>query len=343
MNTPQPAKLTVRWGAGRLGAMAHLILSLAAAAALGYLAFATLPPLLSGGMLAVDPYVSGRALLLAAGIYVVGHAFRAMRLALLIGGWDVGLRLIASFHFMSAGVSLAAPLKLGEVYRIAELSNLIGAFTRAVEIVWWERVLDVLALVVIMLVAMNDVSNVNFQPFMGVLVIALVFICVSALALFVLPDNLRRASILIIRRYDSRVTIPLLKFIAAVRGAILEAPRLVQGKIGSLAALTLLIWTCEIGCLAEVLSALGYTIAQAPDSLLSFLSVLARGETLVSVLNAHGAAGGDPVLEYLPAAQEPLVLLSLLAGGLYLVQRLRRRATAGARQGMARALAKRPG
>ena len=303
----------------------HFVLSVCAGAALAYLAGKIASAALGGSLFASIRGVPTATLALAAVIYMFGHLLRSVRLALLIGGWNVGLRLITSFHFMTAGVSLAAPLKLGEIYRVLELSNLVGSLTRAIEIVWLERLMDVMALVVIMAVALNNVSPANFQPFVGVVVLAVVFIAVSALTLFVLPDNLRRTSILIIRRYDHRATLPLLRLLSQVRNAILEAPRIVHGKVGSLAALTVLIWTCEVACFGVLLGALGYNVAAAPDALLRFLSVLTRGQTLVGVLDAPVASGARDFLPYLAATQVPLALIGLVAGLAYVIQRVSRR------------------
>ena len=63
-------------------------------------------------------------------VYLGAHGFRILRLGMLIGGWRVGLRTIAFFHLMTAGVSAALPLKLGEVYRVVELSSLAGSLDR---------------------------------------------------------------------------------------------------------------------------------------------------------------------------------------------------------------------
>lgn len=246
-----------------------------------------------------------------------------MRLALLIGGWSVGLRLITSFHFMTAGVSLAMPLKLGEFYRIAALSRLIGSLTHSVEIVWWERVLNVIALIVIMIVALRDASSGSWHQFADVIVLAIGFVAISVLVFFVLPDNLRRTSVLIIRRYESPRTVPILRILERVRRSILEAPRMVRGKKGSLAALTVLIWACEVGTFAILLAALGKVIADAPDALLGLLSVLTRGQTLASVMDSNATAFSEQFLPYFAATQAPLALLGLVAGIIYAIERMR--------------------
>jgi hypothetical protein len=98
---------------------------------------------------------------------------------------------------------------------------------------------------------------------------------------------------------------------------------MVRGKTGSLAALTVLIWACEVGTFAIVLAAQGKAIATAPDALLSLLSVLTRGQTLASVLDLHATAFGAQFLPYFAATQAPLAFFGLFAGTVYAIQRMR--------------------
>jgi hypothetical protein len=298
-------------------------LSTVAAIALLYLVLQILLALAGGILHRALQTIPAAAIVFAATAYLLGHMFRSMRLALLIGGWNVGLRLIISFHFMAAGVGLAMPLKLGDLYRIAALSRLIDSFTRSVEIVWWERILDSITLIVIMLAALRNVPGSPWQHFSGVIALSVSFIAISVLVFFVLPDNLRRTSVLIIRRYDRPNTVPFLRMLEKVRRAILEAPRMVRGKMGSLIALTVLIWTCEVFAFAVILYAMGRAIAAAPDSLLKLLSVLVGGQTLVDALNTKATELGS-FLPYLAATQAPLAFLGLLAGSIYAIQRIRR-------------------
>jgi hypothetical protein len=264
-------------------------------------------------------------LALAAVVYLVGHGLRILRLAFLIGGWRVGFRVIGSFHLMTAAVSLTAPLKLGEIYRVVELSNIVGSFVRAVVIVWWERAFDVSVIFLILVVALTNASKAATPEFSGVAGLAAIFITVTAVAFFVVPDNLRRLSVFIIRRYDSPHTVPMLRVMDLIRRAVQEAPRIVRGKVASIATLTALIWTCEIACFAIVLAMLGGTPESALDALLGFLSAITRGETLLGVLDGGEAAtmGGGRVLAYLAATQVPLAFLGLAAAIYYIGRQMR--------------------
>ena len=296
--------------------LAGIGLWLIGAVALAYLFLQILSAWRGGLFAEAVQTIPAQTIALAALVYLTGHLFRSMRLALLIGGWNVGLRLIASFHFVTAGVSLAMPLKLGEFFRIAVLSRVAGSITRAIEIVWWERLLDVVALIVIMMIALRDVTGSQWQDFSGIVAVSVAFVAVSVLAFFVLPDNLRRTSVLIIRRYRSPHTVPVLQALERARSAIIEAPRMVRTKMGSLAALTILIWACEIGTFAIILRAMGQVITSAPDALLKLLSFLARGQTLADALQNHRFLDAG-FLPYLAATQVPLTFVALPAAILF--------------------------
>ena len=297
-------------------ALADIVLWLIGGAALTYLLLQVFSAWRGGMFAEAAQTIPAQTIALAALVYMTGHVFRSMRLALLIGGWSVGLRLIVSFHFVTAGVSLALPLKLGEIFRIAVLSRVAGSVTRAIEIVWWERLLDVVALIIIMMIALRDVTGSQWQDFGGIVALSVAFVAVSVLAFFVLPDNLRRTSVLIIRRYRSAHTIPVLQALERARSAIIEAPRMVRTKMGSLAALTILIWTCEIGTFAIILRAMGQVITSAPDALLKLLSFLARGQTLADALQSHRLFDAG-FLPYLAATQMPLTFAAIPAAILF--------------------------
>jgi hypothetical protein len=305
----------------RIFSITHGFLLACATIALIYLASRILFAFFNGGLAAHSKFEPA-IIWLGATIYIIGHGLRSLRLALLIGGWRIGLRLVVSFHFLTAAVSLAVPLKLGEVYRVTELSYVMRDFIRAVETIWWERVFDVLAIIIIMLIVLFSVSKSDWQQFVSVAILAVAFVIVTALTFFVLPDNLRRLSVLIIRRYDSPRSVPLLRMIDRVRRAIYGAPRLVRAKVASLLALTALIWACEMTCFAIVLGAVGGTLSSAPDALLRFLSVVTRGYTLLGALQSSQEVSDVTVLTYLTITQIPLVFVGLVLGSYYIGQQV---------------------
>jgi hypothetical protein len=252
-------------------------------------------------------------LALAATLYLASHGLRILRLALLIGGWRIGFRTVVAFHLMTASVALLAPLKVGELYRVVELGNLVGNFTRGVIIAWWERAFDVAVLLILIAAALANTPPETHGMFYGVAAIAGVFVIGTVLAFFVAPENLRRVSVLIIRRYEHGWTVPVLRAIDAVRRAIRQAPALIDKKLASLLTLTILIWTLEILCFAIMIPAFSATVGLAAEGLLGFLSSVTRGETILTSLDASHSE----LRNYLAATQAPLVLLGSIACAAY--------------------------
>jgi hypothetical protein len=71
---------------------------------------------------------------------------------------------------------------------------------------------------------------------------------------------------------------------------------------------------CEMACFAIAVPSIEGSLEAALDALLTFLSALTKGETLLSVISSGGATKfGVPALSYLAATQVPLAALGLLA------------------------------
>jgi Lysylphosphatidylglycerol synthase TM region len=295
----------------------------AGVAALIYLIASIVMSAWEGQLAAVGQASPWWAIGLAGLVYIGSHMLRILRLALLVGAWRVGLRTLGSFHLMTAAVSLVAPLKLGEVYRIVGLGNIVGGPVRAVVIVWWERTFDAAAILFLIVIVLMFGSSSTTPHTYGVALLALAFILTTAVVVAIAPENLRRLSVFIIRRYDSAHTVPLLHVIDLVRRSIEEAPRTVRHKVTTLAALTGLIWTAEAACFAIVYPTLRGTLDMALTALLAFLSAVTKGETLLSALDVNRAALDGYALSYLSATQIPLAFIGLLAALHYLPRGLR--------------------
>jgi hypothetical protein len=314
---PTLSRRTIRLLTDRIG----WVLLACALIALGYLTIRVSLGIASGTFGILSSGVA--TFLLAAALYLASHAFRVLRIALLIGSWQVGLRTVASFHFFTSGVSLAFPLKLGEIYRVIELSYLVGSAVRALMIVWWERAFDVVAILIILLFGIVTAGDGPHPQYYAIAAIASVFVIGTLLVFLVLPDNLRRLSVLIIRRHDSPRSVPLLRGLSVARQAIQEAPALVRNKIASLLTLTALIWALEIACFVVLAPAIVDSVGAALDGILTFLSALTQGETILSDLDGNASALGAWTLRYLSATQVPLVIIGFGSGLIYATSRLK--------------------
>jgi hypothetical protein len=248
--------------------------------------------------------------------YMAGHALRVLRLALIAADARIGLRDLAAFHLLSSAVSLAIPFKLGELFRITELSNFVGGILRSAIIVWIERTFDIAVLVLLLTIAVV-LEPAVIRDLMPILSVSALFVLLSLVLVFLVPDNLRRVAIYIICRYNSRRSVGALKLISATRRAIGEVPRLLRGRTSALAAVTLLIWTCELLSLGLLLRLVD-SAATPLIGLLSFVSAITAGGTLPG----HLTEAPIGVAVYLSFTQVPLAIMGLVAGLYYLRWRL---------------------
>jgi hypothetical protein len=262
------------------------------------------------------------AFLGAASIYMLGHGLRILRLALLVGGTRIGLRVIGAFHLMTSAANLIAPLKLGEVYRVVELGHVVGDPIRALILVWWERVFDVTTLLLLLVLAFAVTPDARDSTFLAIAAMSAVFVAATAAAALLLPGNLSRMSFFIIRRYRSPRSVPVLRMLAATRRAIDEAPRILRGKAASLSALSLLIWGCELAAFALMLPYLGES-ASVIEGFMAFLSSIIRGESALCEGVAQCAAA-QKHLPYVVATHGALVISGLGASLYYARRRFRR-------------------
>lgn len=251
--------------------------------------------------------------------YLMAHAFRALRLGMLVGGWGIGLRTVFSIHFMTTAVGAALPLKIGDIYRIFELSSVAGGVVRSILVVWWERAFDVTMILALLTFAFITTPASAQSTFFAITLVAIAFVLGTAVIFFVAPDNFRRLSLLIIRRHDSRRSIDILKSLSILRQAIQGAPSLVENKLSSLLTLTVFIWVCEVICFGMLLSTGSRTLGAATENLMGFLSAVTLGETLLSVLEDHTRVG----FVYLVTTQIPLIILGLLAALTYQTNKAR--------------------
>ena len=253
------------------------------------------------------------SLLAAAAIYFASHFIRIARLALISSDARLSLRLLTRVHLLTSGVGLALPFKLGDGYRAGELARATGSVVRGITLVFVERVFDV-AMILLLLVLAGAFGPPLGADYAAVFVASLLFVSITLVVLVLVPDNLRRVSSYIIRRYDQEWTVRILRRIAELRAVIAGTATLLNGRYASLCAFTLLIWALEAMSLAIILGAFASDV-EPLGALLAFLSSITEGETLLNRLGALELSRlSSPILAYLAATQIPLAFVALLAG-----------------------------
>lgn len=254
-------------------------------------------------------------LLMIAGavVYLGSHLVRIARLALLNGDARLSLRMLAKVHLFTAAVALAAPFKVGEPYRIVELAVLTRSATRGVALVWLERLFDVV--VILLLLGIAAVAQPSgAEAFLGVLLISLGFVLVTLLLLVLLPENLRRVGSYLVRRHRSEWSVGVLWLISEARGMVGRMSQMLRGRHASLFVFTLVIWTLE-GLSFGLIAQGGRGVFEPLAGLLSFLSLLTQGETLLTFLQRwQGLTGPEGLVTYVVATQGTLLVLGLGCG-----------------------------
>lgn len=269
--------------------------------------------LMAGALLDRPPTRPWWGLLLAAATYILSHIMRIARLALLSGDARLSLRSLAQTHLFTAGVSLITPFKLGEAYRMAELSILTGSPVRGVVLVWLERVFDVVVILALLIVA-SIWQPQAIASYAGVLGLSLLFVLATLVLVVLVPDNLRRIGSYIIRRYDQAWTVRILWLITELRGIISRMSQMLHGRQLSLLVFTIVIWTLE-GLSFSLLVSEGQNLLRPFAGLLSFLSLTTEGETLTTFTQRRtDGAISESLFSYVVATQGTLLVVAIVAG-----------------------------
>lgn len=185
-----------------------------------------------------------------------------------------------------------------------------------------ERVFDVALILILLALALAYGSELS-PDLAPVLAASILFVTITAVALLLLPDNLRRIGSYVIRRYDRPWTVRVLRGIANARAVIGSVSHMLKGRYSSLFSLTVMIWALEILCLGLILNA-AWVEGGPVDALLRFLSSITQGATL---LDRSGPGEWSWTLSttllYLMATQFPLAIAGGLAGALLIPARWR--------------------
>lgn len=91
----------------------------------------------------------GNEWLLPLAACLLAHVFRFLRLALLAGQDLRSPRALTIAYAVGAPMSAYLPFRLGDIYRIMEIGRAVGSVELALGLVWAERILDAVALVLL--------------------------------------------------------------------------------------------------------------------------------------------------------------------------------------------------
>lgn len=180
-------------------------------------------------------------------IYLAAHSLRFIRLSVLLGA--NGLRKLLGLYFYTTACSTLIPFKLGELVRVNEIAWWTGSYWRGLLVVWVERVFDasVLAATMVFLIYQTDVEIAAVK---ALLLAIASFILVSILLLFIIPEQLISLNLHVIRSYEGKKAIRLLRLIDTFYDLLQQFKPLISGKFFTLAFLTMAIWSLELSAVA---------------------------------------------------------------------------------------------
>lgn len=220
------------------------------AVALGYLVI--LPTIL----FAVAPFAVGPSIgviMLAITVYLISHALRAARIAMLSAEMlGTSGRTVAAMHFTTAPFALLLPWKLGELVRLFALWRMSRDAVFAVIVLLIDRMYDSLFL----LPALAFLLWYGDAPTM--LVVLTLLAAIVPLAVIVLgPKVLTEIQRYVVISHQGSSALTLLRRLDAIRRLVVKAVKVPRRQAAELCVISFLIWFCEfIFCLVLVGSSL---------------------------------------------------------------------------------------
>ncbi len=192
-----------------------------------------------------------------AGVYVLCHLARGLRLFLLLYDGRVRLRDVLLAHLRAAGVSSLIPFKIGELYRIAVLDGLIRDPARALLTVWIERAYDMLFVTAGLVLLMLRAGPAQAAPYAWFFVGAVTFLVLSFVLFLVLPENVNALKRYLILRHNSTAALRALRAVHTLHGHLRTAAKLWRYRWATMLWLTLGIWLGELAILYAVVGLAG--------------------------------------------------------------------------------------
>jgi hypothetical protein len=178
-------------------------------------------------------------------LYLSSHFIRAVRFALLSNAaFGTSIRAGALLHLYTAPASLIIPSKLGEIWRIQQLSLITGKPAGAFLVVLLDRVLDCAVLLPAIITFMVATSHVQPQ----LLFLALLLFCVlfgASIVFFVGPGILTSVQRYVFLRHVEPRARAVLFVVAHLRDVVDNSGRSLRSNLPFLLLLSVAVWIFE--------------------------------------------------------------------------------------------------
>lgn len=219
--------------------------------------------------------------LLAGILYVTSHLLRAFRLGILsMDMLGVSGRTTVLMHLSTAPISLALPLKLGELTRLYELWRLSGMFVYSAVVLLVDRMYDSLFLFPLLAFLL---MQGNAAPALIVLTSVAAFVPLAVIAFG--PHMMTEVQRYVVAHHNDAETTARLRVIDMIRRIVTHAAGVAREQAPTLVVLSVLIWLLELMVCTILINAVTGTAGGTFDLL---------GARLTAV---WWTAGSDPLIQ----------------------------------------------
>lgn len=222
----------------------------------------------------------GSQIILPLFFYFAAHIMRAVRLWVLMGAGRA--RHLLWMYVYTAACSALIPFKMGEFVRINEIAFFKGSYWRGLLIVWIERVFDVVMIGLISLFILV-VDKADQADIVVLLWLMGIFVFITIIVFFVLPEQLCSLNLYVIRNYQGKKSIAILKLLDSMYVLFQQVRPILSRKMVTLSLLTFFVWSAELVALFSLFGQMPWT--SAFTALVQNFAAVLKGSSVVGSVN----------------------------------------------------------
>ncbi|WP_415584276.1 lysylphosphatidylglycerol synthase domain-containing protein [Leptotrichia wadei] len=175
-------------------------------------------------------------------LYLISHIFRFIRFFMIYIEEKKTLKELINVYLSFTYVNYFMPFKLGEIFKVLEISYMLNSFEKGIIGVWIDRFFDTLILTIILIL------GIGFKQFIDSMLIIylLVFLLTSLFFYLCFNYTYSYANRIILTKSVTKKGIYILKFIEQTKKIYRYARYLLKGRIALLFFISILVWYFEI-------------------------------------------------------------------------------------------------
>ena len=175
-------------------------------------------------------------------LYLISHIFRFIRFFMIYIEEKKTLKELINVYLSFTYVNYFMPFKLGEIFKVLEISYMLNSFEKGIIGVWIDRFFDTLILTIILIL------GIGFKQFIDSMLIIylLVFLLTSLFFYLCFNYTYSYANRIILTKSVTKKGIYILKFIEQTKKIYRYARYLLKGSIALLFFISILVWYFEI-------------------------------------------------------------------------------------------------